>query len=220
MIVEHETCLEYFRRRLSEGWKCIILEGHNAVLLSPDGNILRPVDLRNDVLTLRPNGVGDLTELTPLGGTNWASVYDPTPDEDASYVYGTGEIDLYALPNHTTESGVINFVKIYVRAKYITAGKNGTARPYYKTEGVAGWKDSHDMTNEYVTYSSTWTTNPEVGGAWTWEQIDALQAGVRLYATGEGGRCTQVYVEVEEEPAGLESISANMAAKMMEARVL
>ncbi len=25
-VVKHETCLEYFRRRLREGWKCISLE--------------------------------------------------------------------------------------------------------------------------------------------------------------------------------------------------
>ena len=51
MFVLHETCLEYFRRRLAEGWECISLEGHNAVLLSPDGNVRREIDLRNDIET-------------------------------------------------------------------------------------------------------------------------------------------------------------------------
>ena len=70
----HETCLEYFRRRLREGWKCISLEGHNAVLRSPDG-IIRPLDLRNDVLTLSPNADSSIL-LTPFPGTGEGNYED------------------------------------------------------------------------------------------------------------------------------------------------
>ncbi|GAI05297.1 unnamed protein product, partial [marine sediment metagenome] len=68
-LVKHETCQEYFRRRLSEGWKCISLEGYNAVILSPEG-IRRELDLRNDIETLRPNATGDLSQM----GGRWDKV--------------------------------------------------------------------------------------------------------------------------------------------------
>ncbi|GAI80869.1 unnamed protein product, partial [marine sediment metagenome] len=123
-LVKHETCLQYFHRRLSEGWKCISLEGYNAVLLSPEG-IRREIDLRNDILTLRPNEPGVSTQLYKGGSspapTNWEGVDEETPDEDVTYNYNnagptptTGK-DLYNLPNHTTESGPINSVKVYHR---------------------------------------------------------------------------------------------------------
>ncbi|GAJ22505.1 unnamed protein product, partial [marine sediment metagenome] len=90
MKILHETCLEYFRRRLSEGWKCIGLEGHNAVLLSPEG-FRRELDLRNDVETLRPNAAGDETNLTPMGnGANWECVDEAVADEFTTYVEKIG----------------------------------------------------------------------------------------------------------------------------------
>ncbi|GAG76256.1 unnamed protein product, partial [marine sediment metagenome] len=48
----HETCQQYVDRRLSEGWRIVSRKGYHLILSSPDGNILRPVDLRNDVETL------------------------------------------------------------------------------------------------------------------------------------------------------------------------
>jgi len=84
-----ETCQQYFDRRIKEGWKCISLEGHNAVLLSPDG-IRREVDLRHDTETLRPNGAGDLTGIgyqSPSSTYHWDKVDEVIADDSTTYVY-------------------------------------------------------------------------------------------------------------------------------------
>jgi hypothetical protein len=69
------------------------------------------------------------------------------------------------------------------------------AANYYGSEttmtGNAGWE----------TYSATWASNPDTGQIWTWQDIDALQIGVKLYndsssnATGEP-QCTQVWADI------------------------
>ncbi len=53
--------------------------------------------------------------------------------------------------------------------------------------GSAGWNN----------YSKTWTTNPNTGQDWTWQEIDDLQIGIKLYDDGTGQpECTQAYAEV------------------------
>jgi hypothetical protein len=118
-IVKRETCQEYFQRRLSEGWECISLEGHNAVLLSPDG-IRKELDLRNDVLTLRPNAAGDETNIShqsPKSGEHWDKVDEATADDDSTKVTTLSrdyQRDLYNLPS-SSGSGTINKITVYVR---------------------------------------------------------------------------------------------------------
>lgn len=55
----------------------------------------------------------------------------------------------------------------------------------------------------YADYSTTYTTNPN-GGAWTWAQINSLQAGVSLlhehWLPDRESRCTWVWVVVDYTP--------------------
>ena len=57
----------------------------------------------------------------------------------------------------------------------------------------------------YFNFTKTWTVNPNTGLPWTWDEIDALQAGIMLHTDSEDydARCTQVYVEVTYIPAGI-----------------
>ena len=150
-------------------------------------------------LTLRPNAAGDETNLTPIPGSgeaNWQDVDEVTSDEDTTYVKvnNTSKRDLYGLPDHTTEGGVINFVKATARCRLTV--NTGSVRPAVKTEGTVYEGTEQSLTASHVNYSHQWDTNPNTGIAWTWSQIDALQAGIWLKHTGTTGRsqCTQVYI--------------------------
>jgi hypothetical protein len=155
-------------------------------------------------LTLRPNAPGDVTGLARLGGTaNWQCVDDVTPDEDASYVAGPGSpnYDLYRLPAHTVESGVINSIKVYARVKENeSGGATGGIETKTGTHEYA-WL-INDFPTSYTTYSYTWTANPETGLPWTWANVDSYQIGVAINKAGKGsgGKCTQVYCEVDYTP--------------------
>ncbi len=217
----HETCLEYFRRRLSEGWKCISLEGYNAVLLSPDG-IRRDIDLRNDVETLRPNASGSETGIAsqfPISGAHWDKVDEEVADGTSTYLYTTSlsyQRDLFNIVNHSIGSGIINFIKVYVSIKEYATPAGATHKIAIKTGGTVYEGAEITVTNSFALYSEQWNTNPQAGGAWTWAQIDDLQIGVAMRKEADTAYCTQAYVEVDYVPAvGIQNKSANMAAKMM-----
>jgi len=71
-----------------------------------------------------------------------------------------------------------------------------------KTNGVEYNGTEVKTTTSYATYSYDWNTNPQTGSAWTWNEIDNLQAGVGLLRPKgkEETRCTQVYAEVNYTP--------------------
>jgi len=109
--------------------------------------------------------------------------------------------DLYALPNHTTEAGTINFVKIYFRC-WGGSDDAGWAKPSQKSGIVVTDGTEVALTKDtWVTYSEQWDTNPEDSEAFEWADIDAFQIGISLKAAFDDvQRCTQVYVEVDFTP--------------------
>jgi len=120
-LVKHETCQQYVASRLSEGWRVISQSGFNVVLQSPEG-IIRPVDLRNDVETLRPNEAGDETNIAsqyPSSDEHWDKVDEAVADEEATVVKTQAtsyQRDLYKLPA-SSGSGDINKITVYMRGR-------------------------------------------------------------------------------------------------------
>ena len=165
--------------------------------------------------TLRPNAAGDETliaEQFPNTGAHWDKVDDGvTPDEDSTYVRTNAsgwEEDLYNLPNHATGMGRINYVRVYMRVRSLVIPvAQDSAYVHIKTNGVEYNGSTVGVTNSYANYSNQWINNPQTGSAWTWTEIDNLQAGVGLRRATTGGgtstrytQCTQVYVEVNYTP--------------------
>ena len=150
--------------------------------------------------TLRPNGAGDETAIKaqyPDSTYHWDKVDEEVADDADTRVmglYGTGR-DLYALPSHSVGSGTISKITVFFRClSQFGSGKAAASIKAGSTVADGSWKT---VASSYTTYSSEWSTNPDTGNPWTWDDIDALQAGVHLDYTSEGAACTQVYVEVE-----------------------
>lgn len=172
--------------------------------------------------TLRPSGRGDITGLTdtPSPGNNWEKVDESSPDADSTYVWFKSALpsvtsdgfDLYALPDQTA-SGEIYSVKVYVRGKKASPLVSvGNIYTLIKTNTNTFFGSSNALSTSYSTVSTTYTTNPQTGSAWTWDEINALQVGVKLETDStdtEAVRCTQVYVEVSHQIlAGLVTLSS------------
>jgi hypothetical protein len=154
-------------------------------------------------LYLRPNANGDVIQLFSSGATyNWDCVDDVTPDDDVTFVgapdVGVWYKDLYQLQD-TTIGGTINWIKVWVRC-YGSSGNQGntTLRTYNRDYDG----NTISLTTTWTNYYTQYNTNPYTGSAWTWAEINALQAGVRLYlATSKSTAwCTQVYIEVDYTP--------------------
>ncbi len=174
-----------------------------ALVLPSDGTGVVQADPGPGTAILRPNGAGNETALS-IGGTspaasNWESVDEVSSDDDVTYVEASGGVyatDLYNLDD-TSLSGAIRRVTIYVNCKGTKLGVGACTR--IKTHGAARNGDDITLTTSYANYSTTYDMNPETEEAWTWDEINALQAGVGLQKPTGGAvsRCTQVWVVVD-----------------------
>ncbi|MBU2577738.1 hypothetical protein KKA69_02790, partial [Patescibacteria group bacterium] len=164
-----------------------------------------------DTLTLRPNAAGDVTQLAVVGATaNWDAVDEDPSDGDTTYVQlidakNLTLYDLYNLPD-TTQTGTINSVTVYINARVDT--KTGSGATVIKTEAIE-YRGTANTLNDaisitYTTYSTAYTTNPFTAAAWTWTQVNLLQAGVEFVELDSSAatdlRCTQVWAVVDYTP--------------------
>lgn len=148
------------------------------------------------VLTLRPNGAGNEMQWDAEDG-DYTRVDDVTSDGDTTRLYTPTDNRraVFALENHGSETGTIFGVRVNLMMRGLDDIEN-TVRASIRTNSTN--YESPDLqfkNNTYHVESYLWLTNPNTGSAWTWSEIDALQAGM-YRVTGGGQAVTQVYVEV------------------------
>jgi hypothetical protein len=138
--------------------------------------------------TFLPNASGCTIQLSRAGASsNYLCVDDTvgSPDDDGSYVYNsspTTYYDMYNIPNHTTESGTINYVRVDSRVKSYLYGQSqsGVYKLLISDNACSNIykSDDKDLTTSYQNQFKIWTDNPRTSNAWTWSDIDNLQIGV------------------------------------------
>jgi hypothetical protein len=119
-----------------------------------------------------------------VGATNNYQCVDESydvPDEDTSYVWMMNPstvTDMYTLQNHTTETGTINYVRIYARCKsnLYPQSATGLYRILANHSSVTSRSADNNLTTDYNTYSYLLTSTPS-GAAWNWTAIDNLKIG-------------------------------------------
>jgi len=159
---------------------------------------------------LRPNEVGDLTEFNPqpgLGEANYEDVDEEVLDSEDIVYIGTDDadfnaIDLYGLGNHSTGSGTINSVKVCAMCDGQAEDTTVNLKIAIKTGGTLYLGAEQGLIfGSYSEYSQTWAINPKTELAWTWDDIDALQAGLNSYAVYVSETAeiylAQIYVEID-----------------------
>jgi len=175
------------------------------------------------ILTLRPNADGDLGELMSFGGGAHYVEVDDTGDGDgdSTIVYTFLEVyrkDLYHVPNHTDETGIIDEIRVYFRVRSSKAGETAYCKAYIKTnsEEFPGYEQSESSEN-YTLFYQEWARNPATTNPWTWAEIDALQIGVALKANAEKSnpRCTQVWLEVYYQSAVRPKVGGSLAGNRL-----
>jgi len=164
-------------------------------------------------LVLRPNAVGDTTDLTRGGtnnyGANYKQVYEEISDGNDSYVYEPDgdppeNLDLYNIENDTANvlaGATINYIEVFGVFKW----EGGVTFPsptfYVKTGGVTDTKSGVPLHNAWTLQAKRWSTNPDTSVAWTQADINALQIGAEL---DNFAYMTQMYVIVNYTPATAE----------------
>jgi hypothetical protein len=153
-------------------------------------------------ITLRPNATGSSgLSKSGSGGSNYQRVDDITSDNSTTYVYRSGSgsaLDLYNITNKGDVVGTVNSVTIFAKAR-ASSTSDMRLQIYCRTHGTNYYATSVTLPSggAWNTYSKSWLTNPNTGAAWTWQEINDLQIGEKLYDDGTGqAECTQVYTEV------------------------
>ena len=152
--------------------------------------------------TLRPNAAGQYADWSteyPAGTAHWDCCNDNPPDGDSSYVetsLASWRREAYNLQDHVG-TGTINWIRIYARARLSSSGLNNI-RTLIRTYGTNYESGDIPLSTSYQTVSAQYATNPSTGLAWTWTEIDALQAGASAQRVGSVNvRMTAVWVEVD-----------------------
>lgn len=155
-------------------------------------------------MNLYPSGpVVTDTALSMRNSTsNWEAVADSV---DNTNVYNSGGwlFDIYDLPDvSSTATGTISRVSVRIYVRAVATVNQNSARTYLRiggTDYTDGFQVPTDDTWDWRVHN--YDTNPATGLAWTWADIDALQAGVGLRdsdstaATSET-RCTRVNIRI------------------------
>ncbi len=133
------------------------------------------------VQTVKPNGAGSSTQLTPVGsGSNWQNV-DEIPASAADYNYSTtpGHRDLY-----TMEDVGIGTVTVFGVQVTAFANKTDTTtrqvKPLLKSGATVypGAAKTLSVTPGPVT--TLFQTNPATSAQWTPAEVNAIEAGVEV----------------------------------------
>ena len=158
-------------------------------------------------LVLRPDG----------GDAYWDRIDEEYPNEDTDYIFQgyTGGIKNFTLTD-TSQTGTINSVRLDVRARAQNADYKPSIANRIVTHGTAYLGTNVQLTTSYVTRNTTWTTNPYTAAAWTWVEVNDLNAGwsrSSRSATGKWySRVTwlQVVVDfVNPQPPTVSTLAAN-----------
>lgn len=180
---------------------------------------------------LRPNAPGDECNISKQAGCSSCSnhydcVDEVTADGFTTYLLEdtscyTYYRDLYNLADHSVGNGTINKITVYACCAG-WAGKinQPSLKIAIKTGGATYEGSGITVADSYANYSNEWAQNPSNAHAWTWGEIDALQAGVALKSCNTvtpsyGTYCTQVYVGVDYTPYVPQSLYQNVGQSIL-----
>ncbi len=170
-------------------------------------------------LILRPNANGhymdSLVKMVPDSGEEqWEDVDEEISDGDSTYIWNSGKTTYregyFSLPSPNT-SGTINKLAVYMCCAGETAPSQASLKIGIYTHSTAYWSNEITITDSYANYSQEWTTNPYTSSAWTWAEIENLEAGIAIRGISpdlyKRTKCTQIWVEIDYNPAKTSSDS-------------
>jgi len=156
----------------------------------------------------------DITKGIPKSipsGTHYTCL-DETVLDTMDYVYcdwTEWTTDRYGIQNHSAGSGTINKVTMY--AVLHQAGTGAHSNYGIKTGGTDYMVGAFQAATSPTLYSHDWDTNPKTGVAWTWDDVDALEAILTISrcSSYQYTMCYQMYLIIDytEAPQGWANIA-------------
>lgn len=133
-------------------------------------------DIRVDALALTANATPQ--DWTPDTGNAWERL-----NADAGTITGTdvGDESLFEIADFTPATSAIHAVQLTAKARKTDVGSRFIAL-VVKSSATESVGPDLALSDSTMTYTSTFETDPDTGGAWTDAALDALQVGVKVTA--------------------------------------
>ena len=138
--------------------------------------------------TLNPTSNGSYSQCNSAY-VHWVAMSDDSQTTDIYVDNASTKTDTFNLGN-PTRIGTVRKVTVNVYAGHGT----GTGSVYGKTTIYNGSSLVHGTNTfmgssgwSYYTLTTEYALNPWTGNPWTWDEVDALQAGVALRLDSGGG---------------------------------
>lgn len=136
------------------------------------------------VLNIRPTAAGDSCEWQSQVGSacpnHWDNVEGEPPSGSNPVNYASGDAwvtDLYNFANHTTEADGIIKIEVYLYAQPGWTVDRPSMKAAIRIGGTTYEGSEITLTTLKWYDPYEWAVNPYTGLAWTWTDIDNLQAG-------------------------------------------
>ncbi len=134
------------------------------------------------VVTIRPDAAGDSTQFTPDSGSNYARVNEQVCGDDSNYVEASisGYKDLY---NYEALSGITSDIKgIMVNTDCRESDATSYSLITVCKSGVTESDNTAQLigSSSYITRRRLLETDPNTSAAWTKNNLDAAQFGVKV----------------------------------------
>ncbi len=149
--------------------------------------------------TLLPSSAGQYSQWPsefPSGTVHWTLCDEAMADDDTTYIENnaaSAKREAYNLQD-IVDSGSINWVRVYVRARLVSTG-TGNIKTVLRTHSNDYESANLALTTYYQDLFTQYDTNPNTGAAWTWTEINSLQAGASSQRIGTSNvRLTTVWV--------------------------
>ena len=143
---------------------------------------------KGSILLLKPKGVGNYSQFTPSNESlqNWEMVDEVPHDSDTTYVFSDAadEIDTYEMEALVADKGidpdelVVKAVQVCLTGRY--EGVDAHLAPMLRSGTTDHEGAQMTMAGSYYRlFDEMFDVNPFTSAAWTYEEVDALEAGIK-----------------------------------------
>ena len=141
---------------------------------------------KGSILLLKPKGVGNYSQFTPSAGFNWECVDEVPHDGDTTYVESAtaDHIDTYDMEELIADLAidptdlVVKAVQVCLTGRY--EGVDAHLAPMLRSGTTDHEGTQMTMASSYYRlFAEMFSINPFTSAAWTYEEVDALEAGIK-----------------------------------------
>lgn len=178
--------------------------------------------------TLRPNGAGTTTQLTPNAGSNYDQVDEASSDGDTTYNKTPSggfadRFDTYAIPAPAAgASDIIDYFEIHALSRRSVAAAGEDAAPAFRIGATNFMGLGKDPGTSYVEQIAKFYHNPVDGTALTQTLIDGLEPGAVHHSSNLGLddlRTTQVWAVYAYKSNVAAAVTGTITAAATEADI-